>query len=56
MSKRSKPRIDIWDLLPLLPAIASLVDEVIDAIKDGQVDGAEGKRIGDKLIALVRAL
>lgn len=42
--------------LKLIPALAELVGEVVDALRDGRVTDDEIQAIGQKLLALVQAV
>lgn len=52
--KKSKLSPLKW--IAILPALAELVGEVVDALKDGRLDGAEIERIGGQLASIVAAV
>ena len=48
--------LSLGQWLALLPELAALVGEVVAALRDGRVDEAEVRRIGQALVALVAAV
>lgn len=54
MIKLSKLPLMKW--LALLPHLAKLVGDVVEAYKDHRIDEEEAKHLGSELIALVVAL
>jgi hypothetical protein len=52
--KKSKLNPLKW--IAILPQLAELVGSVVDALKDGRLDGAEIERIGGELAAIVAAV
>lgn len=49
-------KIDVFRWIAILPQIAGLVGEVVDALRDGHVDAAEVVHIGERLVAIVSAV
>lgn len=52
--KKSKLSPLKW--IAILPQIAALVGDVVDALKDGRLDAAEIERIGGELASIVAAV
>lgn len=45
--------IDLFKWLGIVPAVVSLIEEVVKDVKDGRIDAAEVQAIGEKLLAIV---
>lgn len=52
----SRSGLQIGQWLALLPELASLVAEVVVAVRDGRVTEDEVRRIGTALVAIVAAV
>lgn len=49
-------KLNVLKWVAILPGIAKLVGEVVDALKDGRVTPEEITRIGEDLVALVASV
>jgi NTP pyrophosphatase (non-canonical NTP hydrolase) len=52
----AKAKLNVFEWVAILPAVAALVGEVVQAARDGRLDESEAKRIGEALIAIVAAV
>ena len=53
MKLASRSKLDPFDFLRILPAIAQLVGDVVAALKDKKITKEEVEKIGADLIAIV---
>lgn len=51
-----KSKIDVFKWIAVLPSIAELVGEVVDALKDKRLSEEELRKIGADLVAIVAAV
>ena len=56
MGKLRPPAVNVLEWLAILPKIAALVNEVVVALKDGQLTREEVERIGADFVAIVASV
>lgn len=56
MRLAARSKLSPIDLLGILPAIADLIGDVVDMVRDGKVTPEEITAVGTDLIAIVQAV
>jgi hypothetical protein len=56
MRLAARSKLSPIDFLGLLPAIADLIGDVVDMVRDGKVTAEEITAVGTDLIAIVQAV
>jgi hypothetical protein len=52
----ARSKLNVFDWIAILPRIASLIGDVVEALRDGKLSPDEVTRIGGELIAIVASV